>query len=69
MPSQQKPVSDMSVAMTVNERLFLGGQLDAWDDAVRRRDSAEMRHILQLVGFPELAAIETTTAVLSPYGL
>jgi hypothetical protein len=28
--------------MTVNERLFSAGLLDAWDEAIRQRDRARM---------------------------
>jgi len=33
--------------MTVNERLFTLGLLDAWDDAVRRRDRPAMMVMMQ----------------------
>jgi len=65
MSSQQPSNPDEFAGMTVNERLVVGGQIDAWDAAARRRDSVRMIHILQIVGFTEAAATETTTAVLA----
>jgi hypothetical protein len=40
-------------AMTVNERLFSAGLLEAWDEAVKQRDRARMIALLMAV---ELAA-------------
>ena len=40
-------------AMTVNERLFSAGLLEAWDEAVKQRDRARMIALLMSV---ELAA-------------
>ena len=39
--------------MTVNERLFSAGLLEAWDEAVKQRDRARMIALLMAV---ELAA-------------
>ena len=65
MSLQLKSLPDEFAGMTVNERLVVGGQIDAWESAARRRDSIQMIHILQLVGLSEVAATETTTAVLT----
>lgn len=65
MSLQLKSLPDEFAGMTVNERLVVGGQIDAWDSAARRRDSIQMIYILQLVGLSEVAATETTTAVLT----
>jgi hypothetical protein len=65
MSLHQKSVPDEFAGMTVNERLVVGGQIDAWDSAVRRKDSVQMICILQLVGLTETTATETATAVLA----
>ena len=43
--------------MTVNERLYVAGLMDEFDKAVQRRDSAEVRRILETVQLSE-ASIE-----------
>lgn len=56
-------------AMTVNERLFVAGLLDDFDDAVSRRDRAEMIRILESVEVPDAArTVDTVLANPSFYG-
>lgn len=50
--------------MTVNERLFVAGILDQFDDAARRRDRQAMLAYLIRV-LPDKAATETTDAILA----
>jgi len=45
--------------MTVNERLFSAGLLEAWDEAVKQRDRARMIALLMAV---ELAAEQAAFA-------
>jgi hypothetical protein len=58
--------------MTVNERLFVAGILDQFDDAARRRDRQAMLAYLRRVAMTDSQAIETTDTILanpSFYGL
>jgi hypothetical protein len=58
--------------MTTNERLFVAGLLDAFEDAARRRDQNRMIELLCRVSFTtdEAAAIcETTLSDPEAYGL
>ena len=41
--------------MTVNERLYSSGKFDAFDEAVRAKDSDKVRAILEEVGLTEAA--------------
>ena len=50
--------------MTVNERLYVCGLFDEWDNAVKNRDKNEMINILTKVALSEEQAIETTNATL-----
>ena len=51
--------------MTVNERLFAAGQLDAYDNAARNRDLEAMVTILVGVQLTPAQARETSAAVLA----
>lgn len=58
--------------MTVNERLFVAGILDQFDDAARRRDRQAMLAYLRRVAMTDSQAVETTYTILanpSFYGL
>ena len=50
-----RPKPDYS-GMTTNERLFVAGLLDAFDDAARRRDKAKMIACLSEVDLSAQAA-------------
>ena len=53
--------------MTVNERLVVAGQIDAWDKAVIGRDRAKMLEILMSVELTaEQAAYTTDTTLANP---
>jgi hypothetical protein len=53
--------------MTVNERLFSAGLLEAWDEAVRQRDRARMIALLMSVELTaEQAAFTADTALVNP---
>jgi hypothetical protein len=53
--------------MTVNERLVVAGQIDAWDNAVIGRDRAKMIEILMTVEMTaEQAAFTTDTTLANP---
>ena len=39
--------------MTVNERLYFSGTIDAFDEAVRAKDPEKVRAILEEVGLTE----------------
>ena len=53
--------------MTVNERLVVAGQIDAWDEAVIGRDRARMIEILMAVELTaEQAAYTTDTTLANP---
>ena len=57
--------------MTVNERLFTAGLLEAWDTAARRRDRGEMIRLLRSVEIGTLDApkiVETILANPTKYG-
>jgi hypothetical protein len=43
-------------SMTVNERLFVAGSIDAWDKALRKRDRLKMISILSAVELGDQAA-------------
>ena len=51
--------------MTVNERLVVAGQIDAWDAAVIARDRTKMIGILMAVELTAKQAAETTDATLA----
>jgi len=51
--------------MTVNERLVVAGQIDAWDNAVIGRDRAKMIGILMAVELTAKQAAETADATLA----
>ena len=54
-------------AMTVNERLFSAGLLEAWDEAVKQRDRARMIALLMSVELAaEQAAFTADTALVNP---
>lgn len=65
----QNPEADYArfAGMTVNERLFVAGILDQFDDAARRRDRQAMLAYLKRV-LPDRAATETTNAILENPG-
>jgi hypothetical protein len=72
--NEQNTESDHTrfAGMTVNERLFVAGILDQFDDAARRRDRQAMLAYLHRVAMNDRAATETTDAILanpSYYGL
>ena len=52
--------------MTVNERLYVSGLMEAFDEAVRVNDSEEVSKILKKVEITDEAAIE---AILKDLGL
>jgi hypothetical protein len=57
--------------MTVNERLVISGQLEAWDVAVAAGDRAKMIEILMATDLTEKQAIftaDTTLADPAKYG-
>ena len=51
--------------MTVNERLFVAGILDQFDDAARRRDRPAMLAYLRRVAMTDSQAVETADAILA----
>ena len=51
--------------MTINERLFAAGLLDAWDRAARARDRQAMIDNLLSVGIAEWFAAKTADTVLA----
>ncbi len=55
------PTVDELSAMTVNERLFATGTLDAFDDAMAHRDEVRTRSLLLAVGL----SVEDIQAILS----
>lgn len=57
--------------MTANERLFMAGLMDAWDQATKARDRGEMAVILSRVELAEdaPAIIDTVLANPAKYGL
>lgn len=55
--------------MTVNERLFTAGLLDAFDAAARRRDRARMIELLSAVDVEDTArSVDTILANPERYG-
>jgi hypothetical protein len=52
-------------AMTVNERLFACGLLDAWGEAARNRDRSQMIALLIQTAIEREQAERTTDAVLN----
>ena len=54
----------MSSVMTVNERLFACGLLDAWDKAAMNRDRPQMIALLLQTAIERDQAERTTDAVL-----
>jgi hypothetical protein len=53
--------------MTVNERLVVGGLIEAWDEAVNRRDRARMIALLMSVELTaEQAAFTADTTLVNP---
>ena len=60
-----KRLSDEQLrGMTVNERLFACGLLDAWDQAARNRDRSDMIALLLQTAIECEQAERTTDAVL-----
>ncbi len=51
--------------MTVNERLVISGQMEAWDAAVIRRDRARMIAVLMATELTAKQAEQTVDAVLA----
>jgi len=54
--------------MTVNERLYVAGLLNAFDLAAKGRDRPRMVEILVSVYLPHAAAQETTDSILANPG-
>jgi len=52
--------------MTTNERLFVAGVLDQFDDAARKRDRATMIELLSRVELGEQAALIADTILANP---
>jgi hypothetical protein len=59
-----RPTDQELAGMTVNERLFVCGAIDKWDDAVRKRSRADMIAMLRGVAMTENEAAQTTDSVL-----
>ncbi len=59
-----RPTDQELRGMTVNERLFVCGLLDKWDDAKIRRNKDEMTSLLRSVTMNEVEAAWTTDSVL-----
>jgi hypothetical protein len=62
--SESRPTAQELGAMTVNERLVVCGLIDAWDQAVQRRDRDGMITILREVALSDRQAQQTADAVL-----
>lgn len=52
-------------AMTVNERLYVSGLMDAFDEAIAIRDTAKVIAILKRAGLSD----ESIAPILEKYGL
>jgi hypothetical protein len=59
-----RPPDDEFRGITVNERLFACGLLDAWDDAAMNRDRTQMIALLLQMAVDRDQAEQTTDAVL-----
>ena len=59
-----RPSDDELSGMTVNERLFACGLLDAWDEAAMNRDRPQMIALLLQTAIERDQAERTTDAVL-----
>jgi hypothetical protein len=59
-----RPPDDELRGMTVNERLFACGLLDAWDDVAINRDRPQMIAFLLQAAVDRDQAEQTTDAVL-----
>ena len=59
-----QPTSSDLAGMSVNERLFHLGLLNAFDAAVKLRQHSELVHLLVSAQLTESQAIQTATAVL-----
>ena len=59
-----RPSDDELSGMTVNERLFACGLLDAWDHAAMNRDRPQMIALLLQTAIERDQAKRTTDAVL-----
>ena len=59
-----RPTDQELAGMTVNERLFVCGAIDQWDEAVRKRSRADMIAVLRGVAMTENEAAQTTDSVL-----
>jgi hypothetical protein len=60
----QRPTDEELGGMTVNERLFVCGVLDKWEDAAMRRCRQDMIEVLRSVAMTEQQAEWTTDTVL-----
>lgn len=60
----KRPSDDELSGMSVNERLFACGLLDAWDEAVMNRDRPQMIALLLQTAIARDQAERTTDAVL-----
>jgi len=58
-------MDDENKAMTVNERLYVSGLMDAFDKAVEERNVQEVRAILEKIGLTELSIVP----ILKRWGL
>jgi hypothetical protein len=64
MADIRKPSAPLS-GMSLNERLFTLGKLDAFDAAARRRDARTMRTLLQEAQLSEIDAAQCADAILA----
>jgi hypothetical protein len=53
------------IGMTVNERLFACGLVDAWDEFARKRDRSQMIALLLQTAIDREQAERTTDAVIN----
>jgi hypothetical protein len=60
----QRPTDQELSGMTVNERLFVCGVINNWNDAVRTRDRDEMIAILRSVTMTDKQVAWTVDTVL-----
>jgi hypothetical protein len=60
-----RPSDEQLRGMTVNERLFACGLLDAWDEYARRRDRSQMIALLLRAAIDREQAELTTDAVIN----
>ena len=64
-PPDAQPAPDRYRGMTVNERLMVGGIMEQFDAAARRRDRAAMISLLVRVELDEKQATWTTDTLLA----